>query len=44
VREGFVSEENRRLISFAETPAALLDSLEAHRPPESPEWITPDET
>jgi uncharacterized protein (TIGR00730 family) len=44
VREGFVSEENRRLISFAETPAALLDGLEAHRPPESPEWITPDET
>jgi hypothetical protein len=44
VREGFVSAKNRRLITFADAPAALLDGLAAHRPPEGPEWITPDET
>jgi len=44
VQAGFVSAENRRLITVAETPAALLEALRACRPPEGPEWITPDET
>ena len=44
VREGFVSAKNRRLITFADAPAELLDGLAAHHPPEAPEWITPDET
>jgi len=44
VQAGFVSAENRQLISFAEDPEALLEKLRAHRPPEGPEWITPDET
>jgi uncharacterized protein (TIGR00730 family) len=43
VSEGFVSEANRRLVVVADVPVALLESLHAHRPPERPEWITPDE-
>jgi uncharacterized protein (TIGR00730 family) len=43
VNEGFVSEENRRLVVVAEAPGALLETLRAHRPPAGPEWITPDE-
>jgi uncharacterized protein (TIGR00730 family) len=43
VSEGFVSEANRRLVVVADVPVALLETLRAHRPPERPEWITPDE-
>jgi len=44
VKEGFVSEENRRRIVVADSPPALLEELRAHRPTAGPEWITPDET
>jgi hypothetical protein len=43
VKEGFVSEENRRLIVVADSPPALLEELRRNRPSERPEWITPDE-
>ena len=43
VQAGFVTAENRRLIAVEETPVALLEKLAAYRPPEGPEWITPDE-
>jgi len=43
VNEGFVSEENRRLVVVAKAPGALLETLRSHRPPEKPEWITPKE-
>jgi uncharacterized protein (TIGR00730 family) len=43
VKEGFVSEENRRLVVVADSPSALLEKLRAHRPAARPEWITPDE-
>jgi len=44
VKEGFVSEENRRRIVVADSPPALLEELRAQRPAAGPEWITPDET
>ncbi|MCG6921481.1 MAG: TIGR00730 family Rossman fold protein [Acidobacteria bacterium] len=43
VKEGFVSEENRRLIVVADSPPALLEELRRNRRPERREWITPDE-
>jgi uncharacterized protein (TIGR00730 family) len=44
VEGGFISPENRHLLTVAESPVALLEALEAYRPSEGPEWITPDET
>ena len=43
VTEGFVSAENRHLVVVAEAAEELLDRLLAHRPPEGPEWITPEQ-
>ena len=43
VAEGFVSAENRRLVVVDDSAASLLDRLLAQRPPEGPEWITPEE-
>ena len=42
VREGFVSAGNRDLVAVAETPEPLLEKLLRHRPPEGPEWVTPE--
>jgi len=42
VREGFVSIGNRDLVAVAETPEPLLEKLLRHRPPEGPEWVTPE--
>jgi len=42
VREGFVSAGNRDLVAVAETPEPLLEKLLRRRPPEGPEWVTPE--
>lgn len=44
VAEGFASAENRALLLIADEPDALLDRLAGHRPPDRPEWITPQES
>jgi len=44
VREGFVRPECLDLIQFAPTPAALLDGLDAWRPPSFPRpWLSPSQ-
>jgi uncharacterized protein (TIGR00730 family) len=41
--EGFIYSEHRGLLTHAETPAALLDALQVHRPPSGLErWLTRD--
>ena len=45
VGEGFVQRENLGLLRFGDTPAELLDSLAAWRPPPGPRpWLAPSET
>ena len=44
VAEGFASAANRGLLLIADEPDELLDRLLQHRPPDRPEWITPEES
>ena len=45
VREGFLQRENLGLLLFGDTPAELLDALEAWRPPPGPRpWLPPSQT
>jgi hypothetical protein len=43
VAEGFVTAENRRLVTVDSSPERLLDRMAAHEPPPAPSWITPEE-
>ncbi len=43
VAEGFVTAENRRLVTVDASAERLLDRMTAHEPPPAPSWITPEE-
>jgi uncharacterized protein (TIGR00730 family) len=43
VADGFVRPEYRGLFAVAESPAALLEALDRHEPPEVPRWLSPGE-
>jgi uncharacterized protein (TIGR00730 family) len=43
VAEGFVTAENRGLVTVDEEPERLLDRMAEHRPPPAPAWIAPEE-
>lgn len=42
--EGFIREEHRALLLVEQNPAVLLARLRAWAPPDTPRWITEDET
>ena len=43
VAEGFVTAQNRRLVTVDSSPERLLDRMAAHEAPPAPSWITPEE-
>ncbi len=44
IDEGFVKRDYRPMISVADSPAVLLDQLEAYEPPVVVKWVERDET
>jgi len=43
VAEGFVTAQNRRLVTVDSSAERLLDRMAAHEPLTAPSWITPEE-
>ena len=43
VAEGFVTAQNRRLVTVDSSAERLLDRMAAHEAPPAPSWITPEE-
>jgi uncharacterized protein (TIGR00730 family) len=43
-RQGFLKEENRRMLLTAQTVEDLVAQMRQYRPPTAPKWITKEQT